>query len=117
LCRAAAAHALTNGFTVLREIKPYLRGELVGFFTLTEVILEKQPEELVARLFKFCHSIGLPVTLAEIGLKNNSDLVMQGAEASCKKGSRIHNEPFPVTPRMVYEALLETDRIGSGFTK
>ncbi len=112
----AAAHAMTTGFTVLKEVKPYLHGELVGFFTLAQIVLEKHPEELVNQLFKFCHSIGLPVTLAEIGLKNSwTELIMKGVEASCKKGSRIHNEPFTVTAQMLYEALIETDRIGSQF--
>jgi glycerol dehydrogenase len=111
----AAAHALTNGFSGLDEIRPYLHGELVGFFTLVQVVLENQPEELVGRLFTFCRSIGLPVTLAQIGLEKQSKRIMEGTEASCRKGSRIHNEPFPVTAGMVYEALMETDRIGAGF--
>jgi glycerol dehydrogenase len=110
----AAAHAMTTGFTILQEVKPYLHGELVGFFTLAQIVLEKQPKELVNQIFKFCHSIGLPVTLAEIGLKNGAEeLIMRGAQASCQNGSRIHNEPFTVTVQMLYEALKETDRIGS----
>ena len=112
----AAAHALTTGFTVLKEVQPYLHGELVGFFTLVQVVLENQPQELIDRLFQFCRSIGLPLTLSEIGLKDRpEELTRKGAEASCRTGSRIHHEPFPVTVRTLCEALMETDRIGSQY--
>ncbi len=114
----AAAHALTTGFTVLQEVQPYLHGELVGFFTLAQLILEKQPKEFIDRVFQFCHSVGLPLTLGEIGLKDHpEELVMKGAEASCRNSSRVHNEPFPVTPRTLCEALMETDRIGSQYRR
>ncbi len=112
-CNCAVAHAMTLGFTVLKEIKPYLHGELVGFFTLTQLVLENQPKELLDRIFKFCHSVGLPVTLAEIGLKDASkELLMRGVEASSGKDSLVYNEPFTVTPQMLYEALINTDGIG-----
>jgi glycerol dehydrogenase len=114
----AAAHALTTGFTVLQEVQPYLHGELVGFFTLAQLILEKQPKEFIERVFQFCHSVGLPLTLGEIGLKDHpEELVMKGAEASCRNGSRVHNEPFPVTLRTLCEALMEADRIGSQYRR
>ena len=113
-CNCAIAHGMTLGFTALKETRPYLHGELVGFFTLTQLILENQPKELLDRVFKFCHSVGLPVTLAEIGLKDASkQLLMRGVEASSGKGSLVHNEPFTVTPQMLYESLINTDRIGS----
>lgn len=112
-CNCAVAHAMTLGFTVLKEIKPYLHGELVGFFTLTQLVLENRPKELMDRVFKICHLVGLPVTLAEIGLKDASkELLMRGVEASIGKDSLVYNEPFTVTPQMLYEALLNTDRIG-----
>ena len=117
-CAIAAAHSMATGFTVLKETMPYLHGEMVGFFTLTQLVLENQPKELSDRIFKFCHSVGLPVTLAEIGLKDASkQLLMRGVEASSGKGAYVHNEPFTVTPQMLYEALIDTDRIGSRLKK
>lgn len=113
-CNCAAAHAMTLGFTVLKETKPYLHGELVGFFTLTQLVLENQPKELLDRIFKFCHSVGLPVTLAEIGLKDASkQTLMRGVEASSGKGTSVYNEPFTVTSQTLYEALINTDRTGT----
>lgn len=113
-CGLATAHGMTVGFTALKETMPYLHGEMVGFFTLTQLILENQPKELLDRVFKFCHSVGLPVTLAEIGLKDASkQLLMRGVEASSGKGTFVHNEPFTVTAQMLYEALINTDRVGS----
>lgn len=113
-CNCATAHGMTMGFTALKETRPYLHGELVGFFTLTQLILENQPKELLDRVFKFCHSVGLPVTLAEIGLKDApKQLLTRGVEASSRKGSLVYNEPFTVTAQMLYESLINTDRIGS----
>ena len=113
-CAVAAAHGMVAGFTVLKETMPYLHGEMVGFFTLTQLVLENQPKELLDRVFKMCHSVGIPVTLAEIGLKNApKQTLMRGVEASSGKGASVHYEPFTVTPQMLYEALINTDRIGS----
>lgn len=113
-CGLATAHGMQVGFSVLKETMPYLHGELVGFFTLTQLILENQPKELLDRMFKFCHSVGIPVTLAEIGLTDASkQTLMRGVEASSGKGAFVHHEPFPVTSQMLYEALINTDSIGS----
>lgn len=113
-CGIATAHGMASGFTALKETMPYLHGEMVGFFTLTQLVLESQPKELLDRIFKFCHAVALPVTLAGIGLKNApKELLMRGVEASSGKDASVHNEPFIVTPQMLYEALIDTDRIGS----
>ena len=104
---------MTLGFTVLEQTRPYLHGELVGFFTLVEMVMEKQPSDIVTQAFQFCRSVGLPVTLAEVGLpENDKATLMRGADAAVAPGSLLHNEPFPVTADMVYGALMETNRIG-----
>lgn len=112
-CGLATAHGAQLGFTVLKETLSYLHGAVVGFFTLVQLVLEDQPKELVDGIFKFCHSVSLPVTLAEIGLKNASkETLMRGIEASCGKDAIVQREPFTVTPQLLYEALINADRIG-----
>ena len=35
----------------------------------------------------------------------------QVAELSCAEGETIHNEPFKVTPDMVYDAIVAADQL------
>ena len=68
---------------------------------------------MVDKVFGFCESVGLPTTLAGIGLKDVEDAaLMQVATLTCAKGETIHNEPFNVTPEKVLYALKTMDAIG-----
>ncbi len=109
----ATAHAVHNGLTVLEPTHAYFHGEKVAIGTLVSLILNDKSSEDVHRVFSFCESIGLPTTLAEIGLENVSDSdLMKAAEASCVEGETIHNEAFEITPQKVFYALKAMDEIG-----
>jgi len=69
----ATAHAVHNGLTVLEPTHAYYHGEKVAIGTLTSLILTDKSSEEIHRVFSFCESIGLPTTLADIGLKDVSD--------------------------------------------
>ena len=57
--------------------------------------------------------VGLPVTLAEIGLTDlPAELLHQIASRATAKGETIHNEPFEVRPDMVADAILAADAWG-----
>lgn len=113
-CGLSIAHGYLIGFTGLKETQQYLHGEIVGFSTLAYIILEGQPKEVVDKVFRFCYSVGLPVKLADIGLRDASrQLLMKVIEDSRRKIEWLHNEPFPVTSEMLYEALITADRMGS----
>lgn len=117
-CGLSIAHGYQVGFTGLKETQQYLHGEIVGFSTLAQIILEKQPKEVVDKVFGFCHSVGLPLRLADIGLKDASrELLMKIIEDSCGKIEWLHNEPFPVSNEMLYQALITADRMGSKLLK
>ena len=82
----AAAHAIHNGFTILEEIETVLN---------------------------FCHTVGLPVTLAQMGVKEGIDEKIQAvAKATCAEGETIHNMPFPVSAQSVHAAILTADLLG-----
>jgi len=113
-CGLSLAHGYLVGFTGLKETQQYLHGEIVGFSTLAHIVLEEHPKEVVDKVFRFCYSVGLPVRLADIGLKDASrELLMKAIEDSRSKIEWLHNEPFPVTSEMLYEALITADRMGS----
>ena len=62
--------------------------------------------------------MGLPVTLADIGLIDMArDLLTPIALRATAPGETIHNEPFEVTSDMVADAILAADAIGRAWRK
>jgi len=109
----AAAHAIHNGLTVLSETHAFYHGEKVAFGTLAGLQLTDAPYAESEAAFSFCETIGLPVTLAEIGLAEcQPDRLMMVAEKACEPGSSIHHEAGVFTPIKVLHAMLATDAIG-----
>jgi glycerol dehydrogenase len=112
-CGLAGAHGIQIGFTSLKETGDYLHGEIVAFSTLAELFLSDRPKETIDEVYAFCESVGLPTTLAEIGLKDVSDATLGTvAAATMDKDNPIHNEPVPVTKESVVAAIRMADRVG-----
>jgi glycerol dehydrogenase len=109
----AAAHSVHNGLTVLPGTHHYWHGEKVAFGTLSMLMLEERPTEVVEEVVDFCLEVGLPVTLEDIGLGDVSrEDLEKVAEAACAEGETIHNEPFEVYSQMVVDAMLAADAFG-----
>jgi glycerol dehydrogenase len=85
----------------------------VAFGLLTQLVLEGRPQEEIAEIFRYQKAVGLPITLAEVGVDANSDdQLLRIAERSCIPGESSHNEPFPVTANMVADAIMAADAVG-----
>lgn len=109
----AAAHAIHNGFTVMSECHALYHGEKVAFGTLVQLVLENAPLEEMEEVINFCISVGLPVTLAEMGVKKiDNEKIMQVAIAATSEGETIYNMPFEINAEKVYAAILTADAIG-----
>jgi glycerol dehydrogenase len=67
----AAAHAVHNGLTVAPPTHS-LHGEKVAFGTLVQLVLEGKPRAQIEEVVAFSTEVGLPVTLAAIGLSELS---------------------------------------------
>ncbi len=112
----AAAHAIHNGLTAIPDAHHYYHGEKVAFGTLTQLVLENAPVEEIETVAALCHSVGLPITLAQLDIKEDIPAKMRlVAEASCAEGETIHNMPGGVSPDQVYAALLVADQYGQRF--
>ncbi|HTP65551.1 MAG TPA: glycerol dehydrogenase [Geobacteraceae bacterium] len=109
----AGAHAIHNGLTALAETHAYYHGEKVAFGVLAGLHLtDAAPEEMTV-VYSFCEEIGLPTTLADIGLKNSDrDRLMLVAEKTCAPGESIHHEAGRITPEKVLHAILAADAMG-----
>ncbi|WP_208353373.1 glycerol dehydrogenase [Pseudaestuariivita rosea] len=106
----AACHAIHNGLTVLKQTHDYWHGEKVAIGVLAALFLTGKPTAQIDEVFTFCASVGLPTTLADLGLKDVTDeQLMQVAEGACAPGETIHNEPVEVSPEAVFWALRTMD--------
>ncbi len=109
----AAAHSLHNGLTVLAPTHGYYHGEKVAIGVLASLFLTDRPNALIDEVYGFCESVGLPTTLADIGLSAVSrDDLRRVADRACAEGEFIHHEPVDVTPDSVVAALLAADGEG-----
>ena len=91
----------------LRYLGLVLAGVLAGLF------LADRPSALVDEVYDFCESVGLPTTLAGIGVGEASDDdLRQVAEAACAEGETIHHEPCPISPDAVFAAIKMADLAG-----
>ena len=83
----AAAHAIHNGMTAVPDAHHFYHGEKVAFGTLTQLVLENAPVEEIETVAALCHSVGLPITLAQLNIKEDIPAKMRLiAEASCAEG-------------------------------
>lgn len=107
----ATAHSIHNGLTALPETHHFYHGEKVAFGVLAGLFLADHPPDVVSQVYGFCEQVGLPTTLAQLGLDEKADL-RQVAERACAEGETIHHEACPVTPAAVEAAMRAADRVG-----
>jgi len=114
-CRTVAAHAVHNGLTQLQASHGALHGEKVGFGILVQLRLEevvggnRLAAQARRQLLPFFQRLGVPVTLAELGL---AEARLRDLEAvcafACRQGSDLHHLPFPVYSADLLAALVST---------
>ncbi|MCX5971732.1 MAG: glycerol dehydrogenase [Coprothermobacterota bacterium] len=109
----AAAHSIHNGLTALAETHSFYHGEKVAFGVLAGLQLTGASADESATVFSFCEEVGLPTTLADIGLGNaDQRKLMEAAEKACAPGQPIHHEAGVITPGKVLDAMLAADALG-----
>ncbi|RBP97515.1 glycerol dehydrogenase [Bifidobacterium aemilianum] len=108
----AAAHSIHDGMTALAGTHKMLHGEKVAFGTLAQLILEDRPLEEVKEVYGYFHMVGLPTTLAEIGIGDASDEdLLKVGELACGPDETMGNMPFEVTPIDVAHAMRAADEL------
>ncbi len=112
----AIAHSVHNGLTTLPETHSYLHGEKVAFGLLVQLVCEGKPGSLIDEVLAFSTSVGLPVSLSEVGVSDVSPAKLQGVAArSCAAGETAHNEPFAVDATLLLDSIIAADAIGSEY--
>lgn len=109
----ALAHSIHNGLTAAQETHGCLHGEKVAFGTLVQLVLEGRGPSEVNEVLDFCIRVGLPVTLAQLGLDAlPRPLALAIAERALAEGETSHNVAFPLSLESVAEALYAADALG-----
>jgi glycerol dehydrogenase len=113
----ASAHSIHNGLTALDETHSFYHGEKVAFGVLAGLFLTDASPEEIDEVYTFCKDIGLPTTLAHIGLKHPERNRMEKvAEKACAPAEGIHHEAGSITPEKVLNAMLMADGYGKSRT-
>ncbi|MBW1783870.1 MAG: glycerol dehydrogenase [Deltaproteobacteria bacterium] len=110
----STAHGIHDCLCNLEGTHAYYHGEKVAFGTLAGCFLEARPQPLMEEVYGFCESVGLPTTLAQIGLEGVTDAELHAAIQPVfeNKQSYLHNVRFELTPETIIEALRMADGIG-----
>ncbi len=109
----AAAHSIHNGLTALSGVRGLYHGEKVAFGVLASLFLTDKPLALMDEVYGICAALGLPTTLADLGLAGVSDAeLLRVAEKACAPEESIHNEPADISPPLVLAALKAADAEG-----
>jgi glycerol dehydrogenase len=109
----ASAHSLHNGLTVLPQARNFYHGEKVAFGVLASLFLTDKHPSVMDQVYDFCESIGLPTTLADLGLEGVTDQDLgRVAEKACADGETMRNEPFETSPAVVKDMIKAADAWG-----
>jgi glycerol dehydrogenase len=113
----AAGHAVNEGLTVLEETHHFFHGEKVAFGTICQLVLENRAKSEIEEVIRFCVSVGLPTTLAELHVEPTYEKLMAVARRAAIEGGIAHAEPFKITPEIMYNTILATDALTTYYKK
>lgn len=102
------SHSFYNGVTSLGK-KTAMHGSCVAYGTLVQLLLENNDKAEFYKVRDFMHSVGLPLTLEEVGITKED--AKKVAIASCAKGESIHNFAGDVTIEQLTNAILLVNEI------
>jgi glycerol dehydrogenase len=109
----SSAHGIHEGLVALEETKGMMHGELVAFGAISLLVLENYPRAEIDRVMNFCISVGLPVTLRQLGIdRTERERVEKAARVACGEGLTTHNTYFKIDPDVIMGAILGADALG-----
>jgi uncharacterized oxidoreductase len=112
--RTAGAHSVHDALTAIPQAHKLLHGSKVAYGVLVQLALEENWTE-IEELLPFYARIGLPASLADMGLDflSHEDLLELGERATLPEAS-IHMMPGVITAGRVADAAAELERfVGS----
>lgn len=105
---SSLAHCVYYGSSLIPECEKHLHGEIVAFGVLCLLTYDNQLEER-NRIMKFNKSIGLPITLKEIGMTKDDLAKVAKKASSVIEWTYVPGNP---TEEKFIKAMLDTDIAG-----
>lgn len=88
----------------------------MAYGVITQLILENVSDDELEQILSFCYDIGLPITLAQIGIHCVIEQKMKlVAEEACLESDTMKNMPGNIQPDDVYAALIAANQYGKNF--
>jgi glycerol dehydrogenase len=115
-CGVGAAHSISVGLGALEGAEHCLHGELVGFGTIANLVLENYPKDEIDQVIGFCSRVGLPTSLKQLGIRDSSRTnLMKAAEISLGKGSFMNNLSIEATLDLVVDSIIGANALGVSY--
>lgn len=105
------AHALTRGFTAHPATTSAMHGEMVAYGTIVQVVHERRPTAECVGLARFARGLGLPVTLAELGLASPTEADLDAIIAPTLAAPHIRHLRHPIDSMTLADCLRTADSL------
>jgi glycerol dehydrogenase len=105
-CGVSAAHGVHDALTLLEPTHHFFHGEKVAFGVICLLVLENRPPVELQEALDFCIDLGLPTTMADLGLKDvsSTELARVGKIAMLPTNV-IHSVPVNLTSEMIADCI------------
>ena len=114
----SCCHAIHDALTAIPECHQFLHGEKVSFGALALLVLENRTQEEIDELLAFCTSVGLPITLAQLGLTEDVETKLeQVMHIAVPQNHELYRVPNGITEEEALGAILVADRLGAEYLK
>ena len=111
ICTTGYAHILDELFLAFDAAHAVPHGLRVGYATLAMLRMSGFDDAYVLKAARFCDSVGIPVSLAALGLDGKSAAEWEKAfDATLGVSGNHRGLPFSVTAQEMIRNLLDTDR-------
>ena len=110
-----AAHPINNGLAGLARTRAFHHGEKVAFALVCQLVLADAPLELIREIQSFLRDVGLPVTLAGLGLEEITGEELDFIAAVADGDAAIHALPRRVDAPVIRDAVRAADALGREF--
>jgi glycerol dehydrogenase len=111
----AGAHSVHTGIHEIPGTNKYFHGEMVAFGVLFQLVMENVPKEELDKVVRFMKSVGLPITLRQLGVEPTPENIRIITGRIVDGNSGVEAEPFLITEDLVYNALISADAIGTRY--
>lgn len=102
----SVAHSMTRGLSVLVPWSHKMHGMQIAYANVVQMRLQGAPQDAIDRFAGFCHDIGLPVTLTELGGRAPTGDEIATLADMTMTSPHIGHLPEQVTARDIAEATV-----------